>query len=315
MNRIDRLLAMVLELQAKKSQRAEDLAATFEISKRTVYRDMLALMEMGIPVVSMPGVGYTLVEGYFLPPLTFNADEAIMLLLGGDFVAQHFDAQYRSAAQTAVRKISAVLPEKLRAEVADLERSIRFIADDARVSLDMLAQIRRAIIGRHVVAFDYQARFGATEPGEITHRDADPYALTHVGETWYMTAYCHLRHDIRNFRLNRIQVLKVSSAMFVRPVDLDLTIRDQSSRSVTIRALFDVEAARWVQESPSYFQIDAHQDAAGWLVTLKVRQIDEVLGWLLGWGSRVRVLDPADLRAKIAAEAIAVRDLYVSGGR
>ncbi len=109
MNRTDRLLAIVLELQRKRSQRAEDLAAIFETSKRTIYRDIQALCESGVPVIAQPGHGYSLVEGYFLPPVTFSADEATMLLLGSEFVADNFDAQYREAAETAGRKIEAVL--------------------------------------------------------------------------------------------------------------------------------------------------------------------------------------------------------------
>src|SRR4051794_2552704 len=128
MNRTDRLLAIVLELQARRRQRAEDLAATFETSKRTIYRDIQALCEAGVPVVAVPGLGYSLVEGYFLPPLTFTTDEATILLLGADFLAQIFDTQYRGAAQTASRKIEAVLPARLRSEVAHLQSSMRFIA-------------------------------------------------------------------------------------------------------------------------------------------------------------------------------------------
>ena len=109
MNRTDRLLAIVLEIQAKKHIRAEDLAATFEVTKRTIYRDIGALSESGVPIVAMPGQGYSLVEGYFLPPLTFSSDEAIMLLLGTDFVAQNFDAHYRGAAQSASSKIVLVV--------------------------------------------------------------------------------------------------------------------------------------------------------------------------------------------------------------
>jgi predicted DNA-binding transcriptional regulator YafY len=97
MNRTDRLLAIVLELQAKGFQRAEDLAATFEVTKRTIYRDMMALSESGVPLISMPGQGYSLVEGYFLPPLSFTTDEAIMLLLGANFVGKNVDAQCRCA--------------------------------------------------------------------------------------------------------------------------------------------------------------------------------------------------------------------------
>src|SRR6267154_272683 len=131
MNRTDRLLAIILELQGKGRQRAEDLAETFETSKRTIYRDIQALGEAGVPVVSIPGQGYSLMKGYFLPPLSFTSDEATMLLLGGDLMVQSFDAQYRAAALSAMRKIESVLPEKLRDEVHYLQSSIRFIIPDA----------------------------------------------------------------------------------------------------------------------------------------------------------------------------------------
>src|SRR5579859_2331703 len=124
MNRTDRLLAVVLELQGKGWQRAEDLAATFECSRRTIYRDLQALGQAGVPLVSVPGRGYSLMEGYFLPPLSFTTDEAAMLLLGGELMTQRFDAQYRDAADSARRKIAAVLPERLRAEVGALRESI-----------------------------------------------------------------------------------------------------------------------------------------------------------------------------------------------
>src|ERR1044071_4803903 len=127
MNRTDRLLALLLKLQSNGRQRAEDLAVYFETSKRTIYRDIQALSEAGVPVVSLPGQGYSLMEGYFLPPLSFTTDEATMLLLGSDFVSQHFDSQYKAAAESASRKIEAVLSHKLRAEVAYLQNSISLV--------------------------------------------------------------------------------------------------------------------------------------------------------------------------------------------
>src|SRR5437762_866708 len=92
MNRTDRLLAILLEIQAHGKRRAEDLAATFEISKRTIYRDIEALCEAGVPIIAVPGQGYSLVEGYFLPPVTFTPEEATLLLLGAEVMGQSFDA-------------------------------------------------------------------------------------------------------------------------------------------------------------------------------------------------------------------------------
>src|SRR3954453_18210148 len=116
MNRTDRLLGLLLELQRVRKVRAEDLAAKFETSRRTIYRDIQALSETGVPIVAQPGHGYSLMDGYFLPPLTFTGEEATMLLFGIGLIAGHFDAQYRQAAHAAAGKIEAVLSGPLRDE-------------------------------------------------------------------------------------------------------------------------------------------------------------------------------------------------------
>src|SRR5260221_4657555 len=219
MNRTDRLLAIVLEIQAKKQVRAEDLAATFEVSKRTIYRDILALAESGVPIVAQPGQGYSLVEGHSLPPLTFNTDEALMLLLGTDVMAQNFDAQYRSAAQTANHKIVAVLPEKLRREVEYLKSSIQFIVLNGPAAPGTLRQLRQAIIQCRTVRFRYNARYLDGKPNGTSIREADPYALVHIGGAWMLVAYCHLRHDKRHFRLDRMEDVVILNTVFTRPAD------------------------------------------------------------------------------------------------
>src|SRR6266567_4782880 len=210
MNRTDRLLAIILELQGKGRQRAEDLAETFETSKRTIYRDVQALGEAGVPVVSIPGRGYSLMKGYFLPPLSFTTDEATMLLLGSDLMAQSFDAQYRAAALSASRKIEGVLPEKLRDEVRYLQDSIRFVTSNVMEQpgeTEKLLQLRRAILQRSTIRFRYFTRHPSSTAGAegdsgvtTTHhhtslaptvpvqstREADPYALVHFLNAWHV---------------------------------------------------------------------------------------------------------------------------------
>jgi predicted DNA-binding transcriptional regulator YafY len=307
MNRTDRLLAIVLELQGRGRQRAEDLAATFETSKRTIYRDIQALGEAGVPLISVPGRGYSLMKGYFLPPLSFSADEATMLLLGSDYMAQNFDAQYRAAAQSASRKIEGVLPEKLREEVHYLQNSIRFIstgAIDDKAETEMLRQLRRAIIERVTVRFRYHTRYATSGQSEQHTRETDPYGLVHSLSAWHLVAYCHLRKDIRNFRLDRVERLELLPQTFQRPSDFKMQEKRQRDQDgIIVRARFDKEIARWVRESRSYFTIAEEEDAAGLLVTLKVRQENEILQWLLGWGCHVQVLEPASLRQSIAREA------------
>src|ERR1700712_5980948 len=117
MNKTDRLLAIVLKLQSSGGMRAEDLAAFFETSKRTIYRDIQALSEAGVPIIATPGQGYALLEGYFLPPLSFSSEEAIMLLLGAEYLARNFDDRYQGGARAAALKIEGVLPQAVAKEV------------------------------------------------------------------------------------------------------------------------------------------------------------------------------------------------------
>lgn len=342
MSHTDRLLAIVLELQAHRWRRAEDLACSLETSKRTIYRDLVALGQAGVPIVSTPGRGYTLVEGYFLPPVSFTADEATILSLGVDVMARSFDRQYQAAAQSAASKITAALPERLREDVEDLRERIR--VGPERVALrpeveTTLRTLRGAVVACQRVRFHYYARFPNQNPDQNANqptrratsggkrapehpagrpadgaswREADPYALTRIGDVWYLHAYCHLRRDRRNFRLDRIEDLAVLDQTFARPTSLPAySRRPELGPGVDARILFDAQAARWAREAPSFFTIAEEETAdGGLLVTLRMRQEEDVVQWLLGWGSHARVLEPPSLRQRIADEAAALLSLY-----
>src|SRR5258708_4661842 len=273
MKRSDRMLAVVLELQAHGVRRAEDLAATFEISIRTIYRDIQALCEAGVPIVAEPGRGYSLVEGYFLPPLRFSADEAVMLLLGADVMVKSFDADYAAAAEGAARKIAGVLPVEMRGEVQSLRESIRFIAERtaSEQGIEFLRMVRRAIVAQHTLRFHYTARRSQEGASVQSQREADPYALVHTNGAWSLIAFCHTRNDIRYFRLERMEQLTVLERTFKRPPSYRPQTRGDTDRRIVVRALFEREIARWVREERSYFTVSEEERAEGLLVTLKVR--------------------------------------------
>jgi predicted DNA-binding transcriptional regulator YafY len=320
MNRTDRLLAIVLELQGKRWRRAEDLAETFETSKRTIYRDMLALGEAGVPIVSIPGRGYSLVEGYFLPPVSFSADEATILLLGVDVMSQSFDTHYQSVAHSASRKILGVLPDAQRQTVESLRERIQFVTGfsaarpDTAQQLEKLQLLRGAIVESRRVRFDYHTRYTtrigaetAAASAASTPRIVDPYSLAHVGASWYLTGYCHTRRGLRTFRLERIECVTALPETFERPATVRINPRQrQQEPPITIRALFAPEVARWVRESPSYFTRAMDDTPDGLLVTLAVRDLSEITQWLLSWGRHVRILEPDALRDLLAAEAAAI---------
>ena len=309
MNRTDRLLAIVLELQARGRQRAEDLAATFETSKRTIYRDMLALGEAGVPLISTPGHGYTLMQGYFLPPLSFTTEEATMLLLGSDYIGRNFDEQYQAAAQSASRKIESVLPEQLRSDVRYLQQSIRFIVPETPGSLaerNKLQKLRRAILERITVRFHYHTRHSKDDQASQNTREADPYGLVYFATAWHLIAYCHLRQGLRNFRLERMENLELLNKTFQRPADFRIEKPKEDARNFVVRVLFAQEVARWVREARPYSTVSEEETPDGLLLTLTPRQENEILQWLLSWGRHVRVLEPESLRIQLAQEAEAM---------
>ena len=305
MNRTDRLLAIILELQARGHLRAEDLAAIFETSKRTIYRDMQALAEAGVPIVSVTGQGYSLVEGYFLPPLRFTPEEAIMLMLGSNSLARSFDEHYRRAAASAGRKIEAVLPEPLRVEVREVQDSILLIGDTANEhEADLLRQLRRAILERRRVRFRYHTR---SREGAAQTREADPYGLINFGDAWYLVAHDHLRDDLRHFRLERMEQFVLLDKHFARPPDFHMDPPNvDRDRPRVVRLLFDPAVARWVRETRNFFIVQEEDTADGLLVTLRVRDADEIMAWLLGWGGRVRVLEPDEVRQRVVDGAQAI---------
>lgn len=311
MNKTDRLFAIILELQARGQARAEDLAATLEVNKRTIYRDVQALSEMGVPVVAVPGQGYSLMEGYFLPPLRFTTDEATMLSLGSEFVAQHFDNQYRAAALSATRKMEAVLPEPLRADVHYLRDNIKFVAENelAPAAAHTLAQIRRALLERKTIRFDYHARFG-DEARPLTHRTVNPYGIINIDSIWFLVGYDHTRASIRHFRLDRAEKVEVLTKTFERPKNFTMDQQTDASRRITVRVLFDPAVARWVRESSNFFVSDMQDTRDGLLVTLSIRHEREIVQWLLGWGSQVRVLETNTLRELLRSETEKMLENY-----
>ena len=313
MNRTDRLLGVLLELQRNKRVRAEDLAALFETSKRTIYRDIQALCETGVPIIAQAGHGYSLVEGYFLPPLSFSVAEATMLMLGSAFAAQSFDAQYREAAHSANRKIEAVLSTAQRDEVKYLQESIALVAPETvgqGMTKGFLAQLRRAIMEHRTVQFHYHTRYPQSGSQPRNTRAADPYGLVHYNGAWYLIGFCHLRQARRNFRLDRMTDVQLLEKTFKRPTNFTMEPPKDRSRGFQVQVLFDAEVTPWVKEARGFFVTEMKDTPYGLLVTVQVHSEDEVVPWLLSWGYHVRVVGPAAIRKRIAEEAQKIVQSY-----
>lgn len=312
MNRTDRLFAIVLELESKGKLRAEDLAETFGVTKRTIYRDILALCGACVPIDSIPGKGYSIMEGYFLPPLSFTQDEATMLILGSDFVAQNFDSQYRDASNSASKKIEAVLSNQLKREVEYLKKSIRFVSiarSDNNELMNSLQLIRRAIIEKKVIKFRYYKH--TFEKSNPTEREVDPLALVHLSGNWLIAGYCHLRKGIRSFRLNRMEKFFVTEKTFMRPSNFRLEqLAEDDSPKIKVKVIVDKNIIRWVNEHRPYRFVSRKENKDGFVLTIEVDNESQIIPWILSWGSKIKVLAPPFLQQLHKQEAEKLLQFY-----
>nr|MCU0480017.1 YafY family transcriptional regulator [Anaerolineae bacterium] len=204
MNRIDRLFAILLILQKHKHKpiTASSLGNRFDVTERTIYRDMQALMEMGVPIASSPSEGYRLLDTFHLPPILLSPNEAIALFLGSWMLKRHADGRILMDLDTALHKLEVVLPTATQKDVNQLAQIIDFYPIQNRLNLDELhlLTILQAIQSKQVIHVVYRAYLDS----ETTERDVEPYSLTFSEGAWYVNGFCRLRNDIRAFRLNRI---------------------------------------------------------------------------------------------------------------
>lgn len=308
MNKTDRLLAILLELQQRKVMRAEDLASLFETSVRTIYRDIQALSEAGVPVIGAPGQGYSLMEGYFLPPIMFTAEEAVALLIGTDFVEQRFDADYGEKARASRKKIESILPDRVRADAARVRKTMRLLAPGSKAALgeerDYLELVRRAILEERKIEFHYVKNMPDSKGNRKSFRSAAPYGLAFLQGSWTLIAWCDLRQGIRHFRLSRMKDLTILEERFEMPPDFHLeNYRPRDDRNLLVRVLASPGIADRVKEAGNYYIETLEECEEGLLVSFRVRRPEEILHWVLGWGSDVVVLEPQSFRDRIRDEA------------
>lgn len=201
MRRADRLFQIVQHLRGGRLVTARKLATWLEVSERTIYRDIADLQSTGVPIDGEAGVGYLMREGFDLPPLMFTRDEIVALVAGARMVRAFGGAAMARAADEALVKIGAVLPQTERERISrtEIHTPLWVLSDGAREAIDI---IERAVEKRQVLTLDY-----SDEAGRATMRDIRPLGLWFWGKVWTLIAWCEMRNDFRAFRIDRISSL------------------------------------------------------------------------------------------------------------
>lgn len=206
MRRAERLFRLVNEMRTRRISRADDLAAHFEVSTRTIYRDIAHLQASGLPIDGEPGVGYMLRPGFDLPNVTFTHDQVDALAVGLAFVESRGDPALVAAAREARAKLQASMPQPEGRKLADAP----FFALRLGAGSPAQAQsLRQAIRDRQIVTMRY-----ADGAGLKSERRVRPLAIWSLPEGWMFTGWCDLRQDFRTFRFDRIEALDVTAERF-----------------------------------------------------------------------------------------------------
>jgi predicted DNA-binding transcriptional regulator YafY len=208
--RISRLTAILTQLQTKRLLTASDLADKFSVSTRTIYRDIRALEQADIPIVTEDGKGYTLMEHYRLPPVTFTENEANALITAEQLVLKNKDASFVKTYSEAITKIKAVLGHSTKDKANLLSERVYFAENETHErTSNYLLSIQFALTNFRQTQIAY-----LDQTNNKTDRIVEPFALLTTQEKWLLVAWCRLRNTFRFFRLDRIDKLAVLEEKF-----------------------------------------------------------------------------------------------------
>lgn len=298
MNRIDRLSAILIHLQSKKWVTAGEIADRFGMSLRTVYRDLKALEEAGVPVGAEAGKGYFLVEGYHLPPVMFTREEAGAMLMAEKMVEKFTDNSVKEHYQSAMYKIKSVLPDIEKQFVSDLNCNIEvFYTPMADSPNNFMLVIQQALVNNQVLNIEYLS----ISKEEHTCREIEPVGLCFYSISWHLIAYCRLRNEYRDFRVDRIKCLTLSSEKFA-PRE-KITMREYFQRHSESRELSEVvirvnkKAEAIFQNVKYYYGFLGQEERDGYLEMDFVSDDLDYFGrWLLMYADSIDVVQPVKLK-------------------
>ena len=318
MNRIDRLTAILIHLQSKRLVKAEELAERFEISLRTVYRDVRALMEAGVPIGSEAGKGYFIVDGYHLPPVMFSQEEASALMLGGKLVEKMTDQSIKKAFESALLKIKSVLNEHDKDHLEFLHSHVEVFYQPRNQQQQnfpdrCLTEIQKSIVNKQLLEIEYFA----TYKDQWTNRIVEPIGLFYYGGAWHLIAWCQLRTDYRDFRVDRIKDMKNLEKPFTNNnlISFQEYIKTimQANRDVEkVEVLFDKSVAQYIGGQKYMFGYVQEEDLGDKVrMTFLTAYMHWIARWLISYGNKIKVESPEKLSDMLIEMVEELSDYYL----
>ena len=317
MNRIDRLTAILIQLQTKTWTTAAEIAERYEISLHTVYRDMRALEEAGVPIGAEAGKGYFIVEGYHLPPVMFTREEAGAMLIAGKLVEKLTDKSLQKAYTSAIDKIKSVLPDRDKDSLAGLNDQIQvfYAAQSAEYDYpnNFLSITQRSLADGKCIRIDYHAGYSQEK---TKNRVVDPLGLVFYGNAWHLIAYCKMREEMRDFRLDRIMQMVIldECASPKKPDELKSYFENlwQTVDLFEVKVWFHESILKTLNQSKYFFgYIDEVPSPQGAILSFAVTDYKYIGSWLLSFAGLCRVKSPQILKDQMLESVKDLARIYL----
>lgn len=307
MNRIERISAILILLQSKSVVTAHEIGDRFGISVRTVYRDIRSLEESGVPIAAEAGIGYSLAEGYKLPPVQFTLDEATAFLTAEKIMEKLTDENLNESFQSGITKLKSILRTKEKLYLETIEKQIRVVENNylpkASNRDPYLSTLIAGIANKKVIEIDYLSG----HKQELTKREIEPIGLFYSSPFWHLIAYCRLRKDYRQFRLDRIERIQVTGVLFERkhkPLDDYLRKIEVAGELMQCSIEFDNSVLRYLGNQIYYNGfVDQITGEHTTILNFVSPSLEGMARWYLMVADHARILSPDQLK-------IRVREIY-----
>ncbi len=299
MNRFDRLQTILLYLRNNKTITAEELAQSFEVSTRTIYRDIRSLENAGVPIGGEAGLGYFLADGFHLPPISFTQEEAEAILVAGKFLEREVKGDIRSTFKSSLEKIKSVMKteQKSELEIMDQQLAVNPFENPNMPQVDslLMTPIKGALQSDKKLTFSYYSPANDS----FSQRSVEPIGICHYSNQWHLIAYCLLRNDYRDFRIDRISKLEVLDQHFNRNnrKSLNAYLTDLGNRTALHQMKVQIK-----NEDLFYFENVKHQmgliqEENGReysILTFAIPWPDYFIRWCLKWVTKIKLIGPHD---------------------
>lgn len=304
LKKFDRIVAILIQLQSKKFIKAQDLADRFEVNIRTIYRDLRTLENSGVPIVNEQGKGYSLVEGYRLPPVMFTRKEAVSFVAAEKLMQNFTDKSLGAYFESAMFKIKSVLKGSEKDFIDVLETQVFVSSEQIHINQeipDVLEILFESIGEQKQVLLQYRS-LSSDQPSK---RYIEPVGVFQQNRYWYIYGYCHLRKDYRQFRTDRI--LNISRSIhdfFLKHKTLDeyLERTEELTRpTVKVRILVKKEIMKYIRGGLKYHGFISKLDKGEEVeLTFLVHELNDGFPrWYMMFGDYARIIEPNELKDRI----------------